>query len=52
MGPQAAVTHYERAVALDPNFCDALYNLGTVCQELGRSQDAIRHFREYTRLTQ
>ena len=51
-GPQAALTHYERAVALDPSFSDAHYNLGSVCEELGRSQEAVRHYLEYKRLTQ
>ncbi len=51
-GPLAALPHYERAVALAPSFSDAYYNLGSVCEALGRSQDAVRHYREYKRLTQ
>jgi tetratricopeptide (TPR) repeat protein len=49
--PEAAVPHYERAIALDPSFSDAHYNLAGLFESLGRARDAIRHYREVKRLS-
>jgi tetratricopeptide (TPR) repeat protein len=50
-GAAAAAPHYERALALAPDFADAHYNLAGVCEKLDRPRDALRHYREYKRLT-
>jgi tetratricopeptide (TPR) repeat protein len=50
-GAERAVPHYERALALDPRFADAHYNLASVFERLGRQQDALRHYRSYRTLT-
>ena len=47
-----AVPHYERALALDPDFADAHYNLAGLCEQLGRGADALRHYRAYKRLAE
>lgn len=39
-GPAQALGHFEKAVALDPNYADALANLGLVELKLGRPADA------------
>jgi tetratricopeptide (TPR) repeat protein len=44
--PEAAVPHYERAIALDPSFSDAHYNLAGLFESLGRARYAIRHYHE------
>ena len=45
--PRRAMQHYERALALDPDFADAHYNLAGLCEQLGRGADALRHYRAY-----
>jgi tetratricopeptide (TPR) repeat protein len=40
----------EAAVASDPAFADAHYNLGLLYESLGRGQDAIRHMARYRQL--
>ncbi len=41
----AAVTHWERALALNPDFAQAHMNLGNALREDGRSADAVTHLR-------
>jgi tetratricopeptide (TPR) repeat protein len=48
--PAEALRCYERALALAPNSVDTLYNLGNVCQELGRLDRAIAYFERAMRL--
>ncbi len=48
---EAACAAYERALALDPNFANAHFNLAGLCEQLGRKSDAIRHYNEYDKLT-
>ena len=38
---------YEAAVASDPEFADAHYNLGLLYESLGRPKEAIRHMARY-----
>jgi tetratricopeptide (TPR) repeat protein len=47
----AAVDHYKRALALEPDFADAHYNLARLYQQLDMSRAAIRHWNCYRRLT-
>jgi tetratricopeptide (TPR) repeat protein len=44
---EEALAAYEAAVVSDPDFADAHYNLGLLCESLGRAQDAIRHMARY-----
>jgi predicted Zn-dependent protease len=46
-----AVETYQRAVALDPTFADAHFNLARLYQHLGMPHAAIRHWNWYRRLT-
>jgi tetratricopeptide (TPR) repeat protein len=41
---------YAVAIRHDPSMADAHYNLALVCEQLGRSRDAIRHMSHYRRL--
>lgn len=50
-GAEAAADEYRRALELDPDFADAHYNLAGLCEQLGRPADAIRHYREYKKLS-
>ena len=50
-GPAPAAAHYERALALDPSFADAHFNLASVCEKLERMSDALRHYHAYKKLT-
>ncbi len=43
-GPEAAIADYGRALALDPNYVNALYNRGSLYMELGRLELAIADF--------
>jgi tetratricopeptide (TPR) repeat protein len=45
-----ALEAYEAAIASDPGFADAHYNLGLLYESLGRAQDAIRHMARYRQL--
>ena len=38
---QKAISCYEKAIQINPNFANAYYNLGTILNELGESQKAI-----------
>jgi len=49
--PRARAAHYERALALDPSFADAHFNLASVCEKLERKADALRHYHAYKKLT-
>ena len=48
--PTEALRCYERALVLAPNSVDTLYNLGNICQELGRLDRAIAYFERALRL--
>ena len=50
-GAAAAVSHYDRALALDPDFADAHFNVAGLCEQLGRGADALRHYHAYKKLT-
>jgi tetratricopeptide (TPR) repeat protein len=47
-----AMAAYREALALDPRFADAHYNLARLHERAGRPQDALRHLLAYRRLTQ
>ena len=49
-GPEAAETHYRRAIALTPDFADARYALGEVLGLLGEEQAMIAENLEVLRL--
>lgn len=51
-GLEAAARRYEQALALDPDFADAHFNLAGLLEKLGRSADALRHYRAYQKLTE
>src|SRR5260221_122926 len=48
--PDEAIAAYERALALDPEFADAHYNVSQLHEARGRRQQALRHLSEYRRL--
>jgi tetratricopeptide (TPR) repeat protein len=41
-----AVIRYKKAIALNPSFAFAHYNLGVVLDDMGQTKKAIRHFRQ------
>ena len=43
---QLAQQYFERAVALDSSFVDALYNAGVVAASLGEADLSVRRFKE------
>jgi tetratricopeptide (TPR) repeat protein len=45
-----AAAHYRRAVALNPRFADAHYNLAQLLSRLGRRDEAVRHMVRYRQL--
>lgn len=47
----AAVDNYKRALALEPDFADAHFNLARLYQQLGMARAAIRHWNCYRRLS-
>jgi tetratricopeptide (TPR) repeat protein len=47
-----AISTYERALASDPNFADAHFNLARLYENTGDARSAIRHFNAYRLLTQ
>jgi Tfp pilus assembly protein PilF len=44
-----ALDSYRRALACDPQLLDAHYNAANLAEQLGREQDAIRHFNAWRR---
>jgi tetratricopeptide (TPR) repeat protein len=46
-----AIACYERAIQLDSKLADAHYNLAMLYEAAGRDAPAIRHLREYRKLT-
>ncbi len=42
-----AIAELERARAFDPTAKDLIFNLATVCEKAGRTEDAINYFKEY-----
>ncbi len=44
-----ALNSYRRALACDPQLLDAHYNAAQLAEQLGRAQDAIRHFNAWRR---
>ncbi|MGB7541203.1 MAG: tetratricopeptide repeat protein, partial [Burkholderiales bacterium] len=45
-----ALQHYDRALALDPDFVGALQNRGIVLTRLGRAQEAVENNRKFASL--
>ena len=45
-----AIEAYQQALAADPDFADAHYNLARLYESVGKPQHAIRHLGEYRRL--
>ena len=41
-----AISHYQRALALDPRYTEAHSNLGLLLAEAGRTAEAIAHYNE------
>jgi tetratricopeptide (TPR) repeat protein len=48
----AAVSHYQHALAIDPDFADAHFNLGRLLERLGRRPEAMQHLHAYKKLTE
>jgi len=44
---QRAKQEYEKALKLYPQYLDALYNLGVVCERLGQKGEAIDQYKRY-----
>lgn len=47
--PEEAIRYYKKAVALRPNYLQALCRLGIVHRQMGNKEEAIAAFREYLR---
>jgi tetratricopeptide (TPR) repeat protein len=45
-----AMTEYRHALALDPGFADAHFNLARLHERAGHPKDALRHLLAYRRL--
>lgn len=45
-----AAAHYRRAVAINPRFADAHYNLSQLLSRIGRRDEAVRHMVRYRQL--
>jgi tetratricopeptide (TPR) repeat protein len=41
-----AISHWEQAVQINPDFVEAHYNLGIVLAQTGKSQEAAKHFEQ------
>ena len=48
--PDDAATEYRRALALDPGFADAHFNLARLLERGGHPKEALRHLLAYRRL--
>ena len=48
--PEKALQHYEKAIALRPEYPSAYHNMGGVCQRLLRFEEAILHYQAALRL--
>lgn len=48
--PDEAATEYRRALALDPGFADAHFNLARLLERGGHPKEALRHLLAYRRL--
>jgi tetratricopeptide (TPR) repeat protein len=42
---EEAVPHYEAALEAEPDYADAHYNFGVALEYLGRSLEAVYHYR-------
>lgn len=47
---QRAKLEYEKALKIAPEYADALYNLGVVCERLGLRDDAVANYKRYVAL--
>ncbi len=47
---EAALESYERCLALEPKSADAHFNAARLHDQLGHTQQAVRHFNAYRRL--
>jgi tetratricopeptide (TPR) repeat protein len=45
-----AFEHYRRALALNPNYADAHFNLALLCERLGDPLKAVHHWKLYLKL--
>ena len=45
-----AVTQYEQALRINPDFPEAHFNLGLALEKLGRTPEAIAHYRQAVKL--
>jgi tetratricopeptide (TPR) repeat protein len=48
--PEAARAHLQRAVAVDPAYADAIYNLAALDYEMGNLDEAVAGWRRYLEL--
>jgi tetratricopeptide (TPR) repeat protein len=48
---RAAADSYRKALAAEPNFADAHYNLARLCDAHGLQQEALRHWSAYRKLS-
>jgi protein O-mannosyl-transferase len=47
---EEAMDHFELALAIKPDYIEALYNMGNALNLMGRQQEAIEHFQHVLRL--
>jgi len=48
----AAIEYYRKAIALDPQFATAFYNLGVAYQGLGQQAEAVKYFEKHRQLSE
>ena len=41
-----AIQHYQKAIDLNPEYIDAYYNLGSILEYLGQTEDALVVFKQ------
>ena len=49
--PLSAIRYYQRALEINPNYCDALYNLGNTYEQIGYVKEAISSYEKVVELS-